>query len=107
MAHIQRILAQKTKDMDEDSKKTYFLAEKICRREYEKKFSLNLNLPVGHPKNFMALSLENLFELLTFWDGIKDKYIASSSEKLALAIANICEHQTTAIFNLYKGRGFI
>ena len=52
----QKILEKKLEHMDEKNKKIYRLAERRCRKEYEKKYDLDLNLPLGHPKNKVCIN---------------------------------------------------
>ena len=52
------ILEQKLTNADKTTKNNYIKAEEICRKEFEKAFNLNLNLPLGHPKNLIQFSSE-------------------------------------------------
>ena len=88
--------------MDEETKKIYTTAELICRREYEKRFSLDLSLPIGHPKNFMVATVENILEMTAFWDEVKNKYLARCNKTLALAIVYFCNLQIMGAYKFFK-----
>ena len=64
----------------------YITAERICRREFEKRFDLDLTLPIGHPKNILFGTNEQLIEALTeqmkFWKELSSRYVKSSSNNL-------------------------
>lgn len=107
MAYIQKILEKKLEGADNETKKLYFTAERICRREYEKEFHVDLSLPIGHPKNLMMVSHENLSELMNFWETLKEKYFNKCNPCLADAIAYFCDLHWVGAFNFYKECGFI
>ena len=102
MAHIQKILEKKLQGMDEQTKKIYTTAELICRREYEKRFALDLGLPIGHPKNFMVASPQNLNEITDFWDSVKNKYFSKCKKPLALAVVYFCDLQIMGARRFYE-----
>ena len=59
-------------NVDNETKRLYTLAEKICRKEYEKVFNYNLDLPIGHPQNRIYFSSseelkKSLLDDITFW----------------------------------------
>jgi len=84
-------------DMDEQNKKYYLMAEAICRREYEKAFDFDLNLPIGHPKNRMCR--DELPAAIKFWVALGDKY--NGTNPLHEAIFFLCTIQSTGMYELY------
>ena len=107
MAHIQKILEKKLEGADDETKKLYFTAERICRREYERKFNVDCNLPIGHPKIFMRASKNNLIELMDFWESVKERYFEKCNTPLSDIIALFCDVHCVGAYNFYKECGFI
>ena len=72
----EQILEEKLIGMEEETKKVYRIAECICRKEFEKAFNLNLDLPYGHPKNLIGIPTKRnihnpLFDIIFFLGIIK------------------------------------
>lgn len=78
----------------------YFsIADNICKREYEKKFGFDLNLPIGHPQNRIA-SIE-LTNILEFWTELKEKNLAVKHKTiLHKMITRICDLQINGIIKI-------
>ena len=88
--------------MNDETKTIYKVAEEICRREYEKAFKLNLDLPIGHPQNLIPFSKEHIYDIILFWESLKNKYFKKCRDPLASAIAYFCDTQTTGMYILLK-----
>ena len=103
----QEILNKNMSDLDQETKDIFLLAESICRREFEKKFDLNLDLPIGHPRNIMMYSNikernQHLYKVINFWEDLKDKYFGKCSDSLASAVAYFCDRQCIGFYQLLK-----
>ena len=103
---------------DEKTKSHYMMAEVICRKEYERKFNLDLNLPYGHPKNLITGETSKelksrILEIIDFWNGLKEKYEEKlldknmkshpkmNMENLLDAMFLFCDNHTTQMHKLY------
>ena len=91
-------LAQITYGMPEKQKKQYHIAEQIIRREYEKAFNYNLDLPVGHHQNSIKFTSveelqEDIFKKIDFWKSLKYRYINDKKNTLKEAIIHFCNLQ--------------
>lgn len=101
----ERVFEKRFSGLDEETKKIYMIAEKICRREYEKKFNFDLNKQFGHPQNLVRFSTDDerkqqLIKIMQFWEDTKEKYLIKCSDPLASVIAYLCEIQLTGIYSL-------
>jgi len=101
----QTYLNEKFKNVDEETKKIFILAEDICRREYEKAFNLNLDLSIGHPQNLISFSnkkerKQQLNKIISFWEDLKERYFKNCSEPLASAVAYFCDIQEIGMMKL-------
>ena len=81
----------------------YFsIADKICKREYEKKFGFDLTLSIGHPQNRIEPS--KLMDIIGFWIELKEKnFNAKNKTILHKKIIHICDLQVSGIINLISG----
>ena len=96
----QKILEYKLKGINEYSKDVNIMAERICRRLYEKAFNLDLDLPYGHQQNMFYYKSENEFKKhmmdeIEFWMTIRDKYKVKQ-EHLYIAIVSWADQQIEA-----------
>ena len=99
----QKKFEENLEGLDEETKNIYRIAELICRREFEKEFNFNLDLPLGHPQNLIPIINKNdnrkvLLDVLSFWMSIKDKYLAKLEDPLASAIAYFCDIHVTGMY---------
>ena len=86
----------------------YILAEKICRREYEKRFNFDFSLPKGHIQNIIFGKTQEemknkIIDIIKFWDELSNKYIPLVSidnviktHPVKQAIYFICQAHKTA-----------
>ena len=91
-------LAQITYGMPEKQKKQYHIAEQIVRREYEKAFNYNLDLPIGNHQNLIKFTSveelqEDISKKIDFWRSLKDRYINDEKNTLKEAIIHFCNLQ--------------
>ena len=96
----QKMFEEIIKGLDEETKKNYRIAELICRREYEKAFDLDLNLPLGHPKNLFPITNKTLLKRIDFWDSLKEKHFAKVEDPLASVVAFFCDMQVIGMIKL-------
>ena len=94
----QKILEYKLKGINKYSKDVNIMAERICRRLYEKAFNLDLDLPYGHPQNMFYYKNEDelrkhMMDEIHFWITLRDKY-KDKQEHLSIAIASWADQQT-------------
>ena len=68
------------------NKQSYIIAEQICRRAYEKEFNLDLSLPIGHIKNAIVGTPEEVIKRLTneikFWDELCSKFVKHQADSV-------------------------
>ena len=98
----QKIIEEKIEGLDEETKNIYRIAELICRREYEKAFDLDLNLPLGHPNNLITFTDKILLKKIDVWESLKEKYFDKVEDPLASAVSYFCDMQATGIINLLR-----
>ena len=101
----QKILEKKLEHMDEKNKKIYRLAERICRKEYEKKYDLDLNLPLGHPKN--KVSITQLWDIVSFWVSLNGKYQNRGETPLTNAIMYFCDIHASGMMKIMQENNLI
>ena len=93
--------------------KYYVTAEKICRREYEKRFGFDLSLPIGHPKNAIKGTSDavknQLRDICVFWNELGRKYapenkvvemLVKNSHPLQTAVYMMCENHKLCCLKL-------
>ena len=97
-----KMFDEKIEGLDEETKNIYRIAELICRREYEKSFDLDLDLALGNPKNLMPFCYKDLRKTISFWESLKEKYLAKVEDPLASVIAFLCDVQTSGIYKLLQ-----
>ena len=91
----------------------YVTAEKICRREYEKRFGFDLSFPIGHPKNAIKGTSADvniqLYDICKFWDELGRKYapenkvvemLVKKSHPLQIAVYMMCENHKLCCLKL-------
>ena len=97
------ILNKQLEHMDEETKRIYKIAESICRKEYEKAFNFDLDLPIGHPKNSIGIEANNphkpLMEIIEFWMALKKKYEGKCNDALSRPIAYFCDVHISRLLN--------
>ena len=99
----RKILEQKLDGMDEKHKRIYRIAERICRKEYEKAFDLDLDLPFGHPKNKIGIrDGSELWKLVAFWIDLKQKYEDRDQTPLSIAMVFFCDLHAGGIIKIMQ-----
>ena len=101
----QKTLEENLERLDEETKNIYRIAELICRREFEKEFNFNLDLPLGHPKKLIISRnekefKEKMYAIISFWESLKEKYFAKVEDPLASAIALFCDFHEVGTYKL-------
>lgn len=100
-------LEQKLTNADKTTKNNYIKAEEMCRKEFQKAFNFNLNLPLGHPKNLIQFSSEHEKKeqrknIIKFWQTLKDRHIHNIFKKKYLHFEIIvwCDMQIAGMTKL-------
>ncbi len=102
--HAMRKLME---DVDGETKRLYIVAEKICRKEYERAFQYDLDLPIGHRQNRIYFSSseernKHLLDFISFWENLKEKYFEKCNDPLASAVAYFCDVHATGMWTLLE-----
>ena len=106
MASLRKEAKKKLlENADDETKILYTVAECICRKEDEKLFHYNLDLPFGHPQNMIYFSSSEernkiLMNEITFWEALKEKYFEKCNDPLASAIDYFCDVHATGALKL-------
>ena len=89
----------------------YIRAEKLTRRLYEKRFNLDLSLPIGHSKNRKKYP-DGVVDMYNFWDELGKKYVPDDNlfmemlqkpQSLKLCVYFLCQNHKHACLKLLSG----
>ena len=90
----------------------YIRAEKLTRRLYEKRFNLDLSLPIGHSKNRMKYP-DDVEDMYKFWDELGKKYVPDDKlfmemlqnpQSIKLCVYSLCQNHKQACLKLLSSR---
>ena len=102
---LHRTIHDITQGQNKETINYFIIAEQICRKKYEQVFGYNLNLSIGHSKNNLGKSEEDikqqLFKIMFFWLDFKQQTEkANIKHRVHLSIIDICNRQINGIIKI-------